>query len=71
MAGTHQRRAQGAFFLLLAIFFAGIAAAASVAARDDEPGLWVVVIAGAAIAIWFLGVAGRALRTGRREETAR
>ncbi|MDQ3778315.1 MAG: hypothetical protein M3310_05555 [Actinomycetota bacterium] len=60
-----QRRVQGAFFLLLAIFFGGIAAAASVAARDDEPGLWIVVVGAGAISLWFLGIAGRALRAGR------
>jgi hypothetical protein len=65
VARAAQRRVQGAFFLLLAIFFAGIAAAGSVAARDDEPGLWVVVVAAGAIALWFLGVAARALRAGR------
>ena len=65
MARAGQRRAQGAFFLLLAVFFAGIAAAGGAAARDGENGLWVVAIAAAAIALWFLGVATRSLRAGR------
>ncbi|MBA2360348.1 MAG: hypothetical protein H0V79_05305 [Actinobacteria bacterium] len=65
MAGAGQRRVQGAFFLLLAVFFAGIAAAGGAAARDGEPGLWVVAVAAAAIAFWFLGVAAKAFRVSR------
>jgi uncharacterized protein (DUF1501 family) len=56
-----QRRSLGALFLVLAIAFFGIAAAAAEAV-DTEPGLVVVVIAAGAIALWLLTLAVRNLR---------
>jgi threonine dehydrogenase-like Zn-dependent dehydrogenase len=55
------RPALGALFLVLAVAFAGIAAAA-VEAVDTQPGLVVVVIAAGLIALWFLSLAVRNLR---------
>lgn len=61
MAPPGQRRALGALFLILAIAFAGIAAAA-IEAVDSEKGLLVVVIAAGAIALWLLTLSIRNLR---------
>ena len=61
MAPPPQRRSLGALFLVLAIAFAGIAAAAAEAV-DSQPGLVVVVIAAGAIALWLLTLAVRNLR---------
>jgi threonine dehydrogenase-like Zn-dependent dehydrogenase len=55
------RPALGALFLLLAIAFVGIAAAAAEAV-DTEPGLLVVVIAAGLIGLWLLSLAVRNLR---------
>jgi hypothetical protein len=55
------RPALGALFLVLAIAFAGIAAAAGEAV-NEEPGLLVVVVAAGAIALWLLSLALRNLR---------
>jgi hypothetical protein len=60
-----QRRALGALFLVLTALFAGITAAA-VGAALDEPGLWVVAVAAAAMTLWLLGLALRSLAGGRR-----
>jgi hypothetical protein len=51
----------GALFLLLALGFLGVAAAAASAAQDT-PGLYVVAAAAAAIALWLGSLAFRALR---------
>jgi hypothetical protein len=56
-----QLRVQGAFFAFLAIFFAGIAAAAYHAE------VWVVVIAAVALALWMASVSYRTLRAAREE----
>jgi len=61
VAPPPQRRSLGALFLVLAIAFAGIAAAAAEAV-DSQPGLVVVVIAAGAIALWLLTLAVRNLR---------
>ena len=61
MAPPPPRPALGALFLVLAIAFAGIAAAA-VEAVNEEPGLLVVVVAAGAIALWLLSLALRNLR---------
>ncbi|MBD0330922.1 MAG: hypothetical protein ICV64_12575 [Thermoleophilia bacterium] len=61
MRAPSQRPALGALFLVLAAVFAGIAVAAADAARDDAA-LWVVVAAGAALAVWLVGFALRAFR---------
>jgi threonine dehydrogenase-like Zn-dependent dehydrogenase len=61
MAPPPPRPALGALFLLLAIAFFGIAAAA-VEAVDTEPGLVVVVIAAGLIGLWLLTLAVRNLR---------
>jgi tellurite resistance protein TehA-like permease len=61
VAPPQPRPALGALFLLLAIGFAGIAAAAAEAV-DTQLGLLVVVIAAAVIALWFLTLAIRNLR---------
>jgi multidrug transporter EmrE-like cation transporter len=55
------RPALGALFLLLAIAFAGIGAAA-VEAVDSNKGLIVVVVAAGVIALWLLTLAVRNLR---------
>jgi uncharacterized SAM-binding protein YcdF (DUF218 family) len=59
VAAPSQRRALGALFLLLAVGFAGVAAAAIVARAGARS--WVVAFASAAIALWLLGLALRAL----------
>ena len=56
MAGSSQRRALGALFLLLAVAFAGIAFAAGTAKE------WIIVAAAAVIALWMIGLAARGLR---------
>jgi threonine dehydrogenase-like Zn-dependent dehydrogenase len=61
MAPPPPRPALGALFLVLAIAFAGIAAAA-VEAVDDEPGLVVVVVAAGSIGLWLLTLAVRNLK---------
>ena len=64
MAPPPPRPALGALFLLLAIAFAGIAAAAAEAVRN-EPGLIVVVVAAGLIGLWLLTLAVRNLRRQR------
>ena len=64
MAPPPPRPALGALFLLLAIAFAGIAAAAAEAV-GNEPGLIVVVIAAGLIGLWLLSLAVRNLRRPR------
>ena len=64
MAPPPPRPALGALFLLLAIAFAGIAAAAAEAV-GNEPGLIVVVIAAGLIGLWLLSLAVRNLRRQR------
>jgi hypothetical protein len=59
------RPALGALFLVLAIAFAGIAAAA-VEAVDSEPGLVVVAVAAGLIGLWLFTLAMRNLRRTRR-----
>jgi fructose-1,6-bisphosphatase/inositol monophosphatase family enzyme len=54
-----QRRALGALFLVLCIFFAGIAAAAL------EAGVWPIALAAAALTLWLFTLAGRALLVRR------
>ena len=54
-----QRRALGALFLVLCIFFAGIAAAAF------EAGVWPIALAAAALTLWLFTLAGRALLVRR------
>ena len=61
MAPPPPRPALGALFLVLAIAFAGIAAAA-VETVDDEPGLVVVVVAAGSIGLWLLTLAVRNLK---------
>jgi hypothetical protein len=51
-----QRRALGALFLLLAALFAGISVAGT------NAGVWPIAIAGAALALWMLGLVARAWR---------
>jgi hypothetical protein len=63
VARPTQRPALGALFLVLAVFFGGVAFAAAGAALDSA-GLWIVVVAAAAVGLWLLGLALRAL--GRR-----
>jgi threonine dehydrogenase-like Zn-dependent dehydrogenase len=64
MAPPPPRPALGALFLVLAIAFAGIAAAAAKAV-DTQPGLVVVVIAAGLIGLWLLSLAVRNLRRPR------
>jgi heme O synthase-like polyprenyltransferase len=64
VARASQRRAQGALFSFLTIFFVGIAATAF----DAEA--WVIAIAAGVLAVWMAGLAIRTFRAAR-EETAR
>ena len=63
MAAPAQRRALGVLFLVLAVFFTGIAVAAL---RADAGRLEraVIVVAAGALALWLAGLALRALRRG-------
>jgi hypothetical protein len=61
MAPPPPRPALGALFLVLAIAFAGIAAA-GVDAMGEDPLLVVVVVAAGAMALWLLSLAVRNLR---------
>lgn len=63
MPAPSQRRALGALFALIAIFFVGIAATALEAAQD-EPLIFVIVIAAGALALWMGSMAVKALRPG-------
>ena len=60
MARPGQRRAQGALFAFLTVFFAGITAAAF------DARVWVVVVAGVALTLWMGSLAVRTLRAARR-----
>ena len=62
MRAPSQRRALGALFSLIAIFFVGIAVTAF-EATQDEPLIWVIVIAAGALALWMGSMAFRALST--------
>jgi hypothetical protein len=64
VARPGQRRAQGALFAFITVFFAGITAAAF------DARVWVIVVAGAALTLWMGSLALRTLRSARRE-TAR
>jgi hypothetical protein len=61
VARAGQRRAQGALFAFLTIFFAGIAAAAFSAEA------WVIAIAAAVMTVWMGGLAIRTFRAAREE----
>jgi hypothetical protein len=52
---ARQRRVLGTLFLLLAVLFAGIGYAAVIA------GVWVIAVAGAALAVWIGSFGLRAL----------
>ena len=65
MAPPSPRPALGALFLVLAVAFAGIAAAAAEAV-DSNHGLVVVVAAAGVIALWFLALSVRNLRKPQR-----
>ena len=56
MAAPSQRRALGALFLLICLAFAGVAYAAAVA------GVWVIVAAAGALALWMASLAWGLLR---------
>ena len=60
MARPGQRRAQGALFAFLTVFFAGITAAAF------DARVWVIVVAGVALTLWMGSLAVRTLRAARR-----
>ena len=53
-----QRRALGALFLLLAVFFTGIALTAFSA---DDRSVWVIGVAAGGLALWLAGLAFRGL----------
>ena len=57
MAAPSQRRALGALFSLLTLLFAAIAVAAG------RAGVWVVALAGAALAVWLAGMALRGFKS--------
>ena len=61
MAGRRPRPSLGALFLLLAAIFAG-GAFASAASNSGSVAHWVVAVAAAAIAFWFVGLSVRAFR---------
>jgi hypothetical protein len=61
VARPGQRRAQGALFAFITVFFAGITAAAF------DARVWVIVVAGAALTLWMGSLAVRTLRSARRE----
>jgi hypothetical protein len=63
MSRPGQRRAQGALFAFLTVFFAGITAAAF------DARVWVIVVAAGALALWMGGLAIRTLRAAREETT--
>jgi hypothetical protein len=60
VAQAGQHRAQGALFFLLTIFFAGVTAAAF------HAGVWVIVVAGAALTLWMGALAVRMFRAARQ-----
>jgi hypothetical protein len=60
VARPGQRRAQGALFAFITVFFAGITAAAF------DARVWVIVVAGAALTLWMGSLAVRTLRAARR-----
>jgi hypothetical protein len=62
VAGS-QRRALGALFLVLAVFFAGVSFTAFAA---DERGVWVIGIAAAALALWLASLAAKGFRRRAR-----
>jgi hypothetical protein len=53
-----QRRALGALFLLLAVFFTGVAVSAF---SSEDRTVWVVGVAAAGLALWLAGLALRGL----------
>ena len=55
---ARQRRALGALFLVLAVFFAGIAITAAWAGGTA----WVIAVAAAILGLWLTSVARSALR---------
>jgi hypothetical protein len=60
VARPGQRRAQGALFAFLTVFFAGITAAAF------DAGVWVIALAGVALTLWMGSLTVRTLRAARR-----
>jgi hypothetical protein len=68
MAQAGQRRVQGTLFAFLTAFFAGITAAAYTATGSNA-GVWVIVIAAAALTLWMGGLAVRTFRSAREEMT--
>jgi hypothetical protein len=58
-----QRRALGALFLVLAIFFAGIAFTAF---ASEDRAVWVIGGAAAGLGLWLLSLAARNLRRSAR-----
>ena len=60
MARPGQRRAQGALFAFLTVFFAGITTAAF------DARVWVIVVAGVALTLWMGSLAVRTLRAARK-----
>jgi Na+-transporting NADH:ubiquinone oxidoreductase subunit NqrE len=63
VAAPSQRKALGALFALIAVFFVGITVTAFDAARDQS-WIWVIVFAAGALALWMASMAFRALRAG-------
>jgi Na+-transporting NADH:ubiquinone oxidoreductase subunit NqrE len=61
VAAPSQRKALGALFGLIAVFFVGIAVTAFDAARDQS-WIWVIVFAAGALALWMASMSFRALR---------
>jgi hypothetical protein len=55
VAAPAQRRALGVLFVVLAVVFGGVAAAAA------KAGQWVIAAAAAALAVWMAGLGLRAI----------
>jgi hypothetical protein len=60
VARPGQRRAQGALFAFLTVFFAGIAWTAY------DARVWPIALAAAVLTLWMGGLAVRTLRAARR-----
>ena len=58
-----QRRALGALFFVLAVFFGGVAVTAFAA---DDRTVWVIGVAAGGLALWLAGLAIRGFRRAAR-----
>ena len=63
MAPPAQRRALGALFFVLAVFFTGIAVTA-LRADTTQFARWIIAFAAGALALWLASLAVRSFRGG-------